>query len=288
MLKYVKSHFLNHRKNTTPFRDIRKWTEAEYSAIGIEEQLLKDQLNKYGPNFVAKHNTHMFSQSYEDSAIAEIFSRIGTTTKTFIEIGVEDGSENTTRMLLMLGWTGLWIEGNEKHFQTIQKTFAQQIRTGQLKVVNAFVEPNNIQSIIDKAELGSSIDYLSVDIDQNTSHVFRAITTRARVACVEYNAHFPPTTEYEVPYRIGSVCDGSNWFGASLKTLAAIAELKRYVLVGCDLMGLNAYFVQASLTKNHFPKPFTAEHHFQPPRYVFVRGQRGHKRARPEEINDRN
>jgi len=250
-----------------------------------DDLLVSQQIAKYGEKYIAKHTTHLFSQTYEDAVVAEIFSRIGTKSKTFVEIGVEDGSENTTRLLLMLGWKGLWIEGNPTHAASIRRNFSTFIDSGQLKVVNSFVETDNVQSLIDQAGLGAEIDYLSVDIDQNTSHVFRAIKTKARVACIEYNAHFPPSIDYEVPYRVGAVWDAGNWYGGSLKTIVRIASERKMSLVGCDLMGVNAYFVQSSLTGSLFPKPYTSEHHYQPPRFSYVGGARGHRRSSPSSLN---
>lgn len=270
-------------RNTPHLESIRvhTWLSKEFEAIAFEDRLLEDQLQKYGPLFVAKHNAHMFSQTYEDAAIAEIFSRIGTTSRTFIEIGTGDGSENTTRLLLLLGWKGLWIEGDGAQCEIANRDFRREISTGQLQIINATATPDAIQRLIDSAGLGPDVDLLSVDIDMHTSHLFRAVRTPSRVACVEYNAHVPPTIDYEVPYRPGDVWDGSNWFGASLKTLEIIGAAKGMSLVGCDLMGVNAYFVDRSLVGDLFPKPFSAEYHFQPARYQLVRGQRGHSRRRP-------
>src|ERR1700761_6439377 len=52
-----------------------------------------------------------FSQNQEDGMIAEVFRRIGTTSKRFIEFGVQDGLECNSGFLLMQGWRGAWIEG---------------------------------------------------------------------------------------------------------------------------------------------------------------------------------
>lgn len=250
----------------------------QFQNVALEDYLLESQLRKFGDRYIAKYPTRLFSQTYEDATVAEIFSRIGLKNNTFIEIGVEDGSENTTRLLLMLGWKGLWIEGNETHCESIKNNFRKEIADGRLQIIHALATPYSIQRLIDSAKLGEEVDFLSVDVDQHTSHLFRAIQTRARVACVEYNANFPPTIDYEVPYTEGESWDGTNWFGASLKRIEIEAAQKGMVLVGCDLMGVNSYFVREDLAGENFPTPFTAEHHYQPPRYSFVRGQRGHKR----------
>jgi hypothetical protein len=141
--------------------------------------------------------------------------------------------------------------------------------------------PDNVQSLVESAGFGAEVDFLSIDIDLHTSHVFRALAIHPRAACIEYNAHLPPMIDYEVPYVEGEMWDGSNYFGASLKSLEMIASLKKLSLVGCDLHGVNAYFVQDAITGELFAKPFTAEHHYQPPRYQFVRGPRGHRRQEP-------
>jgi len=40
-----------------------------------------------------------------------------------------------------------------------------------------------------------------------------------------------------------------------------------YSLVGCDLTGINAFFVRDDLVKDRFPGPFTSENHYESPRY---------------------
>ena len=258
---------------------VHTWLSKEHQAMYFEDQLTIERLKQFGQKIVAKHNTHLFSQTYEDATISEIFARVGATSRTFIEVGAGDGRENTTRLLLKQGWTGLWIEGERQHVDRIQQTFRDDIQNSRLKVICAFVTVENIQSLIDQAQLGREVDLISIDIDQNTSHVWRAITTRARVACVEYNAHFPPSTDYEVPYEASRAWDGSNFFGASLKALERLGSTKEMSLVGCDLMGVNAYFVADNLLGDKFLAPYSAEQHYCPPRYPFVRGQRGHRRA---------
>ncbi|MCP3718734.1 hypothetical protein [Paraburkholderia sp. CNPSo 3281] len=268
-------------KKTAQYLDnihVHTWQSKEFQSVAFEDYLIALQMKKFGDRYIAKYSTHLFSQTYEDATISEIFSRIGVQHKTFLEIGVGDGSENTTRLLLMLGWKGLWIECDAIHCESIRNNFHGEIVSGRLQLIHAMATPNSIQSLIDSAKLGEQIDFLSVDVDQHTSHLFRAIKTPARVACVEYNAHFPPTIDYEVPYKPDEVWDGTNWFGASLKRIEIEGEKKGMVLVGCDLMGVNSYFVKEDLAGGKFATPFTAEYHYQPPRFSFVRGQRGHKR----------
>ncbi|MGK7945493.1 MAG: hypothetical protein AB4058_13585 [Microcystaceae cyanobacterium] len=48
----------------------------------------------------------VYSQADEDGIIREIFNRIGTTNKTFVEFGIGNGLENNSLALLFDNWQG--------------------------------------------------------------------------------------------------------------------------------------------------------------------------------------
>lgn len=242
----------------------------------IDDALLHAKLARQGDKIVARWNAQMFSQNFEDSIIAEILARIGAGPKTFVEIGVESGEECNTRLLLSQGWRGLWVEGAADHVARARNLFAADIRAGRLQIVQAMVTMENVQAIVDGAGLGE-LDFLSIDVDMNTSHLWRALTTRPRFACLEYNGNLPPNMEFETPYAPDAAWGQNAWYGASLKSLERIGQDKQMSIVGCDLFGINAFFVRDDLTGDHFLRPFTAENHFEPMRLHQVK-RRGHKR----------
>ena len=97
-----------------------------FGLILIEKILSKMALNDLyknpkfaNPQNLIKNGFKVFSQQDEDGIIEEIFKRIGTTKKIFIEIGVESGIECNTTYLLFKDWNGLWIEGNEDFKENI-------------------------------------------------------------------------------------------------------------------------------------------------------------------------
>jgi len=141
------------------------------------------------------------------------------------------------------------------------------VSDGRLKIVDALVTAENVNEVLDEAGVPATFDYLSLDIDYNTSHVWARMNRRARVSCIEYNAHMPPSMLISVPYDPHGTWDGSHWFGASLKTLERIGATKGLALVDCDLMGVNAFFVAAEEAVGRFREPFDAETHFEPPRF---------------------
>jgi hypothetical protein len=220
----------------------------------------------------------VYSQNNEDGIIAEIFARIGTDTRTFVEIAAGDGVENTTRLLLDLGWKGVWIEAGEKEAASIRSVMAAPISDGRLVYLQQMVDQDNVSGLV-KDSLNCVPDYVSLDIDYNTSHIWSALSDiKPRAICVEYNSHFPPSVDYEVPYDPAQSWSGSTRFGASLKALERIGREAGYSLVGCDIFGINAFFVRNDLcNEDKFLGPFTSEHHYEPPRFGLVQ-MRGHRR----------
>jgi hypothetical protein len=223
------------------------------------------------PLSLASHHTRVYSQNGEDGIIAEIFRRIGVRDRCFVEIGTESGGICNTRLLLEQGWRGLWIDSNSGE---ARQTFAEYLRPGgTLCLIEANVTAENINELLDSHGVPATFDFLSLDIDQNTSHVWRALNRRSRVACIEYNASIPASLALEVPYDPQCQWDLTNWYGGSLKALERIGITKQMSLVGCELHGINSFFVARKEARRHFQKPFTAEQHWEPPRY----GEDGHR-----------
>ncbi|MEX2262599.1 MAG: hypothetical protein WD696_11645 [Bryobacteraceae bacterium] len=226
-----------------------------------------------------RHEATVFSQSGQDGIIAEIFRRIGAESRYFVEFGSADGSENNTVLLLMGGWSGLWMEGAEAHASSAASKFKTQIREGRLNVRHAFVTAENIEDLLRSANVPRSFDLLTIDIDRNDYWVWQAIQSYSpRVVVIEYNAIYPPGISWVVNYEPRSSWDGTSHFGASLTALEALGREKGYSLVGCNLTGSDAFFVRNDLVGSRFAPPFTAENHYQPPRYYMVWYKGGHPR----------
>ena len=227
----------------------------------------------------------VFSQGDEDGIIAEIFRRIGTTDRTFVEFGCGDGIENNTAYLLFQGWSGLWLDSLEKNERVLRRRWANEIAQGKLKFQRAMINAGNIDALLTAGGMSGSVDLLSIDIDSNDYHVWKAISViEPRAVCIEYNAKFPPPVEWIMPRDDNYVWNRTDRMGASLSAMTRLGLEKGYSLVGCDIIGANAFFVRADLAKGHFAEPFTAENHYQPPRYYLTYGFfSGHPAERPVE-----
>ncbi|HML12348.1 MAG TPA: hypothetical protein VK456_03525 [Xanthobacteraceae bacterium] len=233
------------------------------------------------PKRLVRHGYKVYSQNDEDGIIAEIFRRIGTTSRTFVEFGVETGVECNTARLLVEGWRGLWIESNAASAAAIRHDFAPFIAGGKLALQESLVTAENINALIGQAGFSGEIDLLSIDIDGNDYWVWKAIdVVDPRVVAIEYNATLRPPMTLVVPYRADARWDGSNHYGASLEALVRLAAAKNYRLVGCSIAGVNAFFVRADLAADRFLEPATAQEHYEPPRHYFHMLPAGH-RSRP-------
>ncbi|MBQ4403273.1 MAG: hypothetical protein II857_02570 [Selenomonadaceae bacterium] len=218
----------------------------------------------------------VYSQNDEDGIIEEIFNRVGTTNKIFIEFGVENGLECNSHYLLFKGWRGLWIDGGETHVKEIRERFAPVIANGQLKALRAFITRENINELFVEGGIEGEIDLLSIDIDGNDYYVWEAINVvKPRVVIVEYNAKFPPNCDWKQAYNKSHIWNGSDWHGASLKAYELLGKRLGYQLVGTNLTGSNAFFVREDLSKDLFIEPATAENLYNPARY-HLRYTNGH------------
>jgi hypothetical protein len=229
------------------------------------------------PKRLLKYGFKVYSQCEEDGILQEIFARIGTETRAFVEFGVQRGFECNTVKLLVEGWRGLWIEAGGTQVEQMSRDFRPWLERGELQVIHSFVTAENIDELIGRAKLGAEIDLLSIDIDGNDYWVWQAIKgVSPRVVVIEYNSTFRPPLSVVVPYQPDWRWDGTNYFGASLGAMAALGEAKGYRLVGSNFCGSNAFFVRADLCRDRFLAPFTAAEHYEPPRYFYGTIAAGH------------
>jgi hypothetical protein len=221
------------------------------------------------PRCLTRFGYRCTSQNDEDGIIDEIFRRIGTTNRQFVEFGVETGVENNTLQLLLAGWGGLWIEANSSAVQTIRRNFAEPLAQQRLRVQEAFVTAEGIEELLQRGGVPAEPDLVSIDIDGNDYWVWKALAQfRPRVVVIEYNASLGRSARIVQPYDPRAVWDHASMaFGASLGALEVLGQEKGYALVGCNLTGLNAFLVRHDCVGDRFLAPYTSAQHFEPPRY---------------------
>ena len=226
------------------------------------------------PGRLERHGFKVWSQNDEDGILAEIFRRIGVTSRNFVEFGVAYGHECNTLKLLVEGWRGLWLESGADNCERIRRVFAAQLAEGRLELRQASVTPDNIDALIAGARVAGAgeLDLLSIDIDGNDYHVLQALrSVRPRVLVIEYNGKFPPPMDVVPPYDPAHSWDGTDYMGASLQAIATLAARRGYRLVATNITGVNAFFVRDDLAAGRFADGDAAAL-FNPARYWLTAG----------------
>jgi hypothetical protein len=245
------------------FRLARRRTAATRSPGAVRRAVGRAaRADARGPRGLQPVEASRFSQNGEDGVIAEILRRIGATSRTCIEIGAADGSENCTRALVEAGFDATWIEGDPAAAEAAR-------RVGNTTVIQAFVDRDNVVALLDGAD--REPDLLALDVDGNDWWVWRALGQagfRPRAVVVEVNGQAGPWARWVMPYDPAHRWDGSAYYGASLRAWVALARDLGYVLVGCESTGVNAFFVRADLA-SRFDAPsvrdsFVAPQHPHP------------------------
>ena len=221
----------------------RRWTAGQALRARYPE------LSAEGPGSLEAVEARVYSQNGEDGIVAWLLAQVGAPNRTFVEFGIEDGTEcNTANLSRTFGWSGLLLEAD-----TAQAERARRFYAGfpGVRVVTARVTPENIDALLREHGPGDA-DVLSLDIDGNDLWVWRAITAiEPRVVAIEYNSTFGPSRSVTVPYAEGFDRYREHvsgfYHGASLAALARVGGDKGYALVGCDSRGANAFFVRRGL-----------------------------------------
>jgi len=187
----------------------------------------------------------LWSQNGEDGLLAELLRRAGTPTRTFVEIGASDGTENCTRALAEKGWKGVWLEADDERVERA-RVLAPRVA---VDVRQAIVTSRNVGSLLSDAGVPTEPDVAVLDIDGSDFWVMRSLLRQfaPRVLVVEYNASFPPGVFWTRRNRASYVWDETYRHGASLDAMAWAAGRFGYQLVACDQAGVNAFLVRGDI-----------------------------------------
>ncbi|MFZ2170253.1 MAG: FkbM family methyltransferase [Methylococcaceae bacterium] len=251
----------------------------EQDHLNATLERLRDKIRLETPNNPLLSGWATYSQCDEDGIIRECLSRISKKvelSKTFIEIGCSNGTENNTHQLLLDGYSGFWVDGDIEKIQVIENQLGG-LNFNKLCIHQSFVTKDNIVSLVERALRfldTNELDFFSLDVDGNDIHLLPMVfqLTSPKLICVEYNAKFVPPSRLAMDYRSDHTWAGDDYFGASLQSW--VETLTEYSLVCCNLSGANAFFVRNDLIENFTLTPINKL--YQPPRYWLTSCSKGH------------
>ena len=231
-----------------------EFKKIQYTMSKLQESVGKlalRQLEYLDTTEIHSNEFQVFSQWGEDGIIQFLIRHIKIHQKIFVEFGVENYTEANTRFLLINNnWTGLVIDGSFKNINYIKRDPIYWQHN--LKAVQAFIDKDNINRILDESGIEGEIGILSIDIDGNDYWVWEAIdVVNPAIVIVEYNAVFGKDKAVTIPYNPSFVRSKAHYSmlyaGASLKALYNLGKAKGYSFLGCNSAGNNAFFVRQDL-----------------------------------------
>jgi hypothetical protein len=254
---------MNWLKNRIKFY-FSKWIHRSKltPTVGIQQRSLMQHyrlchLNNQLPAF-SSTGFKVFSQFEEDGLLLYLFSLLGEGSKTFVEIGANDGiNSNCSNLAIHFGWSGLFFEGDKTLIERGQRFYATTPTPYHPKptYVQAIVTRENINELIESNGLNGTIELLSIDIDGNDYWVWEALTViQPKVVVIETHIEFG-TNNIVVPYDPTYMYPGKHpvYHGASVVAMSHLATRKGYRLVGASDLGINQIFLRNDLLVDELP-----------------------------------
>ncbi|MEI7945473.1 MAG: hypothetical protein WCJ02_02200 [bacterium] len=191
------------------------------------------------PTWLCDYQRDVYSQAGEDGIIEEILRLIPNHDLWCVEFGAWDGMHysNSRNLIENKSYSAVLIEGSKKRFTELQGNYSH---CSTVYPVNAFVgfDPNdNLDTLLKKTPIPHDFDFLSIDIDGNDYHVWKAMSLyRPKALVIEFNPTIPSHIEFVQP------ADPSVSKGSSLLSLIKLGKEKGYELV--SVLSFNAFFVK--------------------------------------------
>ncbi len=191
------------------------------------------------PTWLSEYKRDVYSQTGEDGIIEKILEVIPENDQWCVEFGAWDGRHlsNTCHLIEGKGYSAVLIEGDEEKFQRLQERFGGMDAVIPINRFVGFTGSDNLDQILGRTPVPVDFDLLSIDIDGNDYHVWKATEKyRPKAVVIEFNPTVPTCVRFVQPAH-PSVAQG-----ASLLSLVELAKEKGYELV--SVLPHNAFFVR--------------------------------------------
>ncbi|CAA6606264.1 conserved hypothetical protein [Rhodospirillaceae bacterium LM-1] len=200
------------------------------------------QKTKPESTFLRNFRRNVTSEMGEDGIIEKLFDLVGVESGWCVEFGAGDGysSSNSWNLIANHGWRGVLIEGLDSRFKALVNRHASHPGVYPLNAYVMADGASSLDSILAQTLLPTHFDFMSIDIDGNDWHVWKALLNYSpRVVLVEFNPSIPNDVVFVQDY------DATVNQGASLLAFIELAKEKGYELAATT--DYNAFFVANNL-----------------------------------------
>jgi len=195
---------------------------------------------KRSPTWLSKYSSNIYSEKGEDGVISKILEILPINDKWCVEFGAWDGkqSSNTRSLILDKGYSAVLIESNKKRFAKLRENYTQNKNIIAINQFVGFAAEDNLDQILKMTSVPLDFDFLSIDIDGNDYHVWKAISLyQPKVVCIEFNPTIPTEIRF-IQSPNPSISQGS-----SLLSLVELGKEKGYELI--SVLPYNVFFVKS-------------------------------------------
>lgn len=189
-------------------------------------------------NWLQDFKSNIYSQGGEDGIIKKALDTLPTNDKWCVEFGAWDGLHlsNTRNLIENYGYNAVAIEGNSERYNILKKNYEENKQVIGINAFVGFSESDGLDTILAGTSIPENFDFLSIDIDGNDYHAWKAMHRYApKLVCIEFN----PTIHTDIDFVQRP--DPSINHGASLSALVRLGKEKNYELI-C-VLPLNAIFI---------------------------------------------
>ena len=190
--------------------------------------------------WLLSHAANKHSQFGEDGVLAKVLEVVGEPTGWCVEFGAWDGRHlsNTFALIDENDYSAVLIEGSAKKFHDLRASFKDNDKVTPVHAFVGFGADDGLDQILAGTPIPREFDLLSIDIDGNDYHVWKAVQNyEPRVVIIEFNPTIPTAVEFVQP------ADMSVNQGSSLRAITNLGKEKSYELVA--VTDCNAIFVRA-------------------------------------------
>jgi hypothetical protein len=178
------------------------------------------------------------SQYGEELIIDHIFNHIGVTNRYMLDLGAGaygESSMSNTRKLIQTGWNGYGVDVNNK---------------GETWIIERFITPGTILSILAEQDTPKDFDFLNLDIDSCDFWVLKKLLQEysPRCICTEFNGTLDPGQSIVLKYEEGYAWDETNKYGYSFAAGEKLLGEYGYKII-YNMLNQNIFAVKKELVK---------------------------------------
>jgi hypothetical protein len=220
--------------------DFSETTKSMSIAVAEKPEDRAEIQNKRADLRLLDYAVNIYSQHGEDGILSKMLELLPTKNRWCVEFGAWDGQflSNTCNLIETNGYSAVLIEAKKERFAGLLKRHQNNPNVFGLNRLVGWTGDDDLDHILADFPIPADFDFLSIDIEGNDYHVWKAISIYSpKIVCVAYNPSIPTEVDFFQP------ADGSIKQGSSLLAFTRLGRQKGYELVCVNHN--TAFFVQS-------------------------------------------